>query len=182
MRASYQDSLELLRERVEISGDAQAQVSRPPRHDDDELGPSIFRLLVEDVDLSNLTVPGLFIGRSDLRRISFRGSDLHFAALNWSDVAECDFSGADLSGSDLRACRFVRCQFRGTDLTRADLRGSTFEGCAFEDAAMQGAILRRRPALLGLLRLGSDQESLPLSPAQRAAISWSADEDEPGGG
>lgn len=179
MRPSYDSSFAVLKERVEIIGTAQAQVSRPPRHDDDDFGPSIFRMLLEDVDLANLTVPGLYVGRSQLRRISFRDSDLHLSALNWSGLEECDFSGADLSGSDLRACRFVRCLFRGANLAQADLRGSTFEACAFDDAVMRGAVVHRRHRLLGLLKLGSSPR---LSAVQRAGISWSADTTEPGGG
>ncbi len=182
MRSTYDRSFLLLKERVEIIGDAQPQVSRPPRHDDEELGPSIFRLSLEDVKLDDLTVPGLYVARSDLRRISFRGSDLHLSAVNWSDLAECDFSGADLSGSDLRGCKFVRCLFRGANLAEADLRGSVFQGCEFADAVFTGAKLFRRPKLLGLFRAGDDQEALPLSTVQRAAISWSRDSPEPSGG
>jgi uncharacterized protein YjbI with pentapeptide repeats len=182
MRATYDGSFLLLKERVEIIGNPQSKVSRPPRHDDEELGPSIFRMLVEDVALEDLTLPGLYVGRSELRRVSFRGSDLHLSAINWSDLADCDFSGVDLSASDLRACTFVRCVFRGANLARADLRGSKFEGCDFVDAAMAGASLFRRPRVLGLFRAGGDQQSLALSASQRAAISWSGDSPDPGGG
>ena len=66
MRLSYDASFAILKERVEIIGDAQPAVDRPPRHDDDNLGPSIFRLMLQDVSLSDLTIPGLYIGRSEL--------------------------------------------------------------------------------------------------------------------
>ena len=181
-RASYGDSISVLKDRVDVIGDFQAQVSRTPRHDDDEPGPTIFRMLVEDVDLANLTMPGLYIGRSHLRRISFRDSDLHLSALNWSDLEECDFSETDLSRSDLRACTFVRCLFRGANLAHADLRGSTFKECRFERASMQGATLSQAPRLLRLVRLSSDQTSLPLTPHQRAEVTWSGEKREPGGG
>jgi len=182
MRPSYEDSFAVLKDRVEMIGDPQARVSRPPRHDDEELGPSIFRLSLEDVDLTNLCLPGLYVGRSELRRISFAGSDLHFSTFNWSDLVDCDFRGADLSGSDLRACKFVRCLFRDANLARSDLRGSDFEACAFDHAAMGRSALYRRPRTLGFLKLGTDQETLPLSAAQRAEIAWSPDVAEPGGG
>lgn len=181
-RASYGDSISVLKGRVEIMGDVQAEVSRPPRHDDDELGPSVFRMLVEDVDLASLTIPGLYVGRSALRRISFQGSDLHLSTFNWSDLAECNFGETDLSHSDLRACIFVRCLFRGADLAQADLRGSTFKDCNFDGAAMRGATLSQGPRLLRLFRLGSDQTSLPLSALQRAEVTWSGEKSEPGGG
>jgi uncharacterized protein YjbI with pentapeptide repeats len=182
MRTSYDSSFLVLRERVEIIGDAQSEVVRPPRHDDQEPGPSIFRMLVEDVKLEDLTLPGLYVGRSELRRVSFRGSDLHLSAINWSDLADCDFGGADLSGSDLRACKFVRCLFRGTNLAHADLRASVFEGCDFADAVMTGASLFRRSKIFGLFRAGDDQQSLALSVTQREAVSWSRNNPEPGGG
>lgn len=181
-RTSHEDSISVLKRRVEVIGDIQAQVLRPPRHDDVEPGPSIFRMLLEDVDLADLTMPGLYIGRSNLRRISFRGADLHLSALNWSDLEGCDFSEADLSGSDLRACAFVRCRFRGANLAGADLRGSTFEDCVFEGAAMRGTTLSREPLLLRLFTPGSDQTSLPLSALQRAEVTWSGEKSEPGGG
>jgi uncharacterized protein YjbI with pentapeptide repeats len=182
MRSPYDSSFLLLKERVEIVGDVQPQVSRPPRHDDEELGPSIFRLLLEDVKLEDLTVPGLYVAHSELRRISFCGSDLHLSAVNWTDLSDCDFTGADLSRSDLRACKFVRCLFRSANLVEADLRGSVFEGCEFTDALLTGAKLFRRSKLLGLFRAGDDQSGLPLSTVQRAAISWSSDSPSPGGG
>ena len=182
MRPSYEVSFGTLKNRVEIIGDPQAQVLRPPRHDDETLGPSIFRLLLEDVDLAGLTLPGLHVGRSEMRRISFGGSDLHMSTFNWSDLIDCDFSGADLSGADLRACSFVRCLFRGANLARSDLRGSNFEACVFDNAAMAGTTLYRRGRALGFFKVGTDQESLPLSAAQRAGIAWSAEAAEPGGG
>lgn len=181
-RASYAESISVLKDRVEVIGDTQAHVSRTPRHDDDSPGPSIFRMLLEDVDLANLTMPGLYIGCSHLRRISFRDSDLHLSALNWSDLEECDFSETDLSRSDLRACTFVRCIFRGANLAQADLRGSTFKECSFESASLQSATLSQSPRLLRLFNLSSDQTSLPLTALQRAEVMWSFEKSEPGGG
>jgi hypothetical protein len=84
MPASYDSSFLLFKERVGGIGDPQSVVSRPPRHDDQLLGPSIFRMLVEDVRLEDVTLPGLFVGRSEVRRLSFRGSDLHLSTFNWS--------------------------------------------------------------------------------------------------
>lgn len=182
MRMPYDQSFVILAERVEISGDPQPTVTRPPRHDDEAPGPSIFRQRLDDVSLTDLTLSGLYIGRSELKRVSFSGSDLQLATFNWSDLADCDFSGADLSGADLRSCRFLRCRFPSANLAGADLRGSSFEGCDFADAVMAAAKLHRRPKVLGFLKLGSDQTNLPLSGAQRREIDWSAETPGPGGG
>lgn len=179
---SYDDSFAHLRSQIEIIGDPRPAVDRPPRHDDDNPGPSIFRSWVEDASLGDLTLPGLYVGRSDVKRVSFRGSDLHFSCFNWSDIIECDFGWTDLSRSDLRATRFARCDFSNANLSGADLRGSRFESCIFEGASMRGAILYGRRKLLGLLAIGSDQRALPLSPAQRLEVHWSAEAPQPGGG
>jgi hypothetical protein len=179
---SYEDSFKELSERVEIIGDPRPTVDRPPRHDDDHPGPSLFRTRLEDISLADLRLPGLYVGRSELRRVSFRGSDLHFSAINWNDVVECDFRGTDFSGADLRATRFARCNFSKADLSGADLRGAEFDSCTFEGAKMRGAILHGRPKFLGFIATGFDQSSLPLSPAQRADVVWSTDTPEPGGG
>jgi hypothetical protein len=181
-RPSYVDSVALLKQRVEIIGDALPLVERPPRHDDDVLGPSMFRMLVEEVSLAGLTLPGLYVARTELRGVVFRDADLHLAAFNWSDIVECDFTRADLSDADLRACQFERCTFRDSCLVRADLRGSRFEQCAFEGANLDGARLHRRTKFLGLLPIGSDQRSLLLTDEQRRAVHWSADVPEPGAG
>jgi Pentapeptide repeats (9 copies) len=182
MRPSYDESFAILKDRVEMTGDPRPGVTHPPRHDDENPGPSLFRVLVEDVSLAGLTLPGLYVARSELRRVSFRASDLRLSAFNWSDVSECDFGDADLSRTDLRACRFVQCIFSAADLSEADLRGSTFEACAFDRATMRRTKLHRRRALLGLLKRGPDQEGLPLSADQRSEIAWSEEAPEPGGG
>lgn len=182
VRTPYDQSFAILTERVEVIGDPQPSVTRPPRHDDETPGPSIFRQALQDVSLPDLTLPGLYVGRSQLKRVSFRGSDLQLATFNWSDLFDCDFSAADLSGADLRACRFVRCQFRSANLAGADLRGSSFQECDFVDAVMAAAKLHRRPRVLGFLKLGSDQTGLPLSSAQQREIDWSAEVPAPGGG
>jgi pentapeptide repeat protein len=179
---SYEESFKELSGLVEIIGEPRPTVDKPPRHDSDPPGPSIFRLLLEDVALADLRLPGLYVGRSELRRISFRGSDLHLSAINWNDVLECDFRGTDLSGADLRSTRFARCNFSKADLSRADLRGAEFDGCTFEDAVMRGAILHSRPKFLGFISTGFDQRELPLSPTQRAEVVWSTETPEPGGG
>jgi uncharacterized protein YjbI with pentapeptide repeats len=182
MRAGYDASFAVLKERVEIVGDPRPSVTRPPRHDDDELGPSIVRLRLEGVVLAGLTLRGLYVGRSELRGVSFGDSDLRLSAFNWSDLIDCDFTAADLGGADLRACRFVRCTFRGADLSGADLRMSSFDGSTFEGAVMQGARLHRRARILGFFRAGRAQAGMVLTARQRHEAEWCSDAPEPGGG
>src|SRR5688500_12362861 len=107
--ATYEDSVLLLKERAGAMGDALPLVQRVPRPDDDPIGPSFFGPRWEVVVLAVLSLPGLYVSRSQLARISFRSSDLRLAAFNWSDVLDCDFHGADLSGAALRSSRFTRC-------------------------------------------------------------------------
>src|SRR5262245_39094725 len=102
---------------------------RMPHYDDENIGFSFFRHLIEDSDYGNLTLPGTFFGRSLLTRVSFANTDL-----SRSRMCGNDFSGADLSGCDMRASRFEGCKFTGAVLRGADLRRSSFEDCDFAGA------------------------------------------------
>jgi uncharacterized protein YjbI with pentapeptide repeats len=170
MRKSYAASFEELSEAVELVGEPRPEVLRPPRHDDRDVGPTIFRYAVSSVDLFDLTLPGLFVGRSELRHVSFTGSDLHNSTLNWNDVQACDFSGCDLSGSDLRGCSFESCSFASADLARADLRHSAFSDCDFRDAKLDGVILS-----------GDQGRALGLAEDQSRRVAWTDEPDEPQG-
>lgn len=94
-------------------------LDRRPRHDDDRPGLSFFRTRVADADLSNLTLPRTFIGRSEVSGVSFRNTDLSESTLCWSDFVDVDFRTADLRGADLRGADFVRCDFTGANLAGA---------------------------------------------------------------
>lgn len=181
MRSSYQESVDILRDRAGSEGDPLAALDRRPQYDDEEMGPSIFRTSVEHVELDHLTLPCLFVGRSRFLNVTFASTDLHLSTINWTDVVDCDFSDAILADADLRACKFRRCVFRGADLSAADLRGSTFERCTFEGAIMKGTQLQRTQKRFGF-RIGASHESLPLSDAQRAEADWRDDSPEPAGG
>jgi BTB/POZ domain-containing protein KCTD9 len=181
VRRPYDQSVAILKERIDVIGEPLASLDRRPQHDDEVLGPSIFRMIVEDVAVNELSLPCLYVGRSKLQRVSFTSSDLHLSAINWSDLVECDFSRASLVDADLRACKFASCVFTGADLSGADLRGSSFEGCTFEGAIMRGTQLYRPRKRFGV-RLGATQETLPLSDGQRAEVTWCEDSPEPGGG
>jgi uncharacterized protein YjbI with pentapeptide repeats len=181
MALSYADSVTVLKARVDIIGDALPEVTHVPRPDDDPIGPSVFRMRLEDADLSGLCLPGLYVSRSELARVLFAGTELRLAAFNWNDVLDCDFTRADLRHAELRCSRFVRCRFDAALLQDADLRGSAFQGCSFMDSRLEGAVLQRGGALSSL-GIGRRQESLPLSTKQRAGVRWTHDAPEAPGG
>jgi uncharacterized protein YjbI with pentapeptide repeats len=123
-------------------------------------------------DLSGLTLPRTFFGRSEIKGASFRGTDLRESRLCWNDFIDVDFSETILSDADLRASLFERVSFAGTDLRFADLRRSTFTNCVFDRSSMKGTILTRR--------LG---KTLSLSGSQLSEINWTDDDgEEPVGG
>ena len=147
--------------------------ARMPSYDDREpLGVSFFRCLHADADLSNLSLPRTFFGRSSLERVNFQNTDLSESRMCWNDFRDCDFSRADLTGCDMRASVFTNCRFTLALLCRAEMRGADFSHCVFSDADMAGA------KLTYLERL-----ALRLSPEQKAAVEccWRSAR-QPGGG
>jgi len=147
---------------------------RMPRHDDEgPLGFSVFRTRLADTfDLSDLSLPRSFFGRSEINRVSFRNTDLRESNLCWNDFLGTDFTDADLTRSDMRSSIFQQVVFANANLDGADLRRSSFIDCNFEGATMRGAALTR------------DQcRSMHLSEAQKLAAAWHEDDGpEPGGG
>jgi hypothetical protein len=79
-RLSYELSCDRLRELRLLARDDQAPMpNRLPRYDDEEpLGVNVFRTrLAGDLDLSDLSLPRTYFGRSEINCVSFRNSDLH---------------------------------------------------------------------------------------------------------
>jgi uncharacterized protein YjbI with pentapeptide repeats len=136
---------------------------RMPRHDDEgPLGFSVFRQrLDDDLDLSDLSLPRTFFGRSEINRVCFRNTELRESNLCWNDFLGTDFTDADLARSDMRSSIFERVTFVNTNLDGADLRQSTFTACNFEGATMKGAVLTREQG-----------PALHLSEAQKIAVDW----------
>ena len=135
---------------------------RMPSHDDPEpLGFDFFRCMESDRDLSNLTLPRTFFGRSLLERILFRNTDLSESRMCWNDFVDCDFTSADLVGCDLRSSLFRNCKFTGASLKNAELRGAEFKRCDFTGAHMEGAKLTYFQRLV-----------LPLSGDHKKVIDW----------
>ncbi len=147
----------------------------PQPEDDEVLGLSFFRTRLAKgsrIDLSNLSLPRTFFGRSEIRDVSFRNTDLSESNLRWNDLIDVDFSEASLGKGDLRASLYVRVVFANADLRGADLRYSTFEDCSFEGANMQGAVLAE-----------DQRNAAPFSASQLLAIDWRNDHGpEPSGG
>jgi hypothetical protein len=149
-----------------------------PNHDDEELGFYFYKGGLRDddqSDLSNLTLPRTFFGRSWFIRASFANTDLSESRMCWNDFDECDFCGADLSICDMRASFFRGCKFVGAVLRGADLRRSSFEDCDFAGADLTGAVAEDEDAM------GCVQDYLVEE--QKAVMAWSEDEGpEPPGG
>jgi len=171
-RKPYAESCRVLQSQELLEADQLPPLpERAPRHDDEQLGVSFFRTRLADVALDGLTVPRTFFGRSEIRGVSFGGTDLSESTANWNDFIDVDFSSADLSRADLRASIFESVSFRGAVLRGTDLRRATFRGCTFTDADMTGVKLTRAFTWL-----------FQLSRAQRAVIDWQSPGPEPEGG
>lgn len=171
MRKTYEESCAVLAARQLLEGPVPPLPARMPAFDDEVLGVSFFRTEVSGEDLSGLSLPRTFIGRSLVSTASFAGTDLSESRFCWSDFVTCDFTGASLRGADLRASAYDRCSFEGADLEGADLRRSRFMGCSFRGARMAGA--RVSKGQVGELGLDS---------AQMMSVSVQPEGDEPPGG
>ena len=117
-----------------------------PSYDDDDPRLSFFRTRLEDDDLSGLSFPRTYFGRSLFERVSIADTDLSGSRMCWNDFLGCDFSGADLTECDMRSSTFRRCRFAGALLRGTDLRRSYFEDCDFAGADLTGALVEEEDA------------------------------------
>ncbi len=172
-RLSYEVSCARLRDLGLLGRDEVPPMpARMPAYDDEEpLGVNVFRTELVRVDLSGLTLPRTYIGRSRLDVVQFHNTDLSESNLCWNDFAHVEFDGADRTRADLRASSFFRVSFRGAELRGADFRRSSFEYCAFTNALMDGVSAPRDPQFI-------------ISPAQQAVVTWFDPDEgpEPDGG
>jgi uncharacterized protein YjbI with pentapeptide repeats len=171
-RLSYLESCRHLG-RLGENGEPPSIPDRMPRYDGAEpWGVNFFRERVQDKDFSNLTLPKTYFGRSELKGVRFRNTDLSQSNLCWNDFIDVDFSETILDACDLRCSLFERVKFIDADLRAADLRGSSFKACLFDGANVQGAILTRAQGV-----------RIALSKEQRISVDWRDDEGpEPDGG
>jgi len=173
-RRSFEASVAVLREMGLVADTGQVRIpDAMPRHDDDApCGVGMFRMGVEDRDLSALDLPRSFLARAQVVQCDFSDTNLTESNLCWSEFTDVDFSHADLRSADLRNAVFERADFSHADLSQADLRHADLRDCRFIGATMTGARVGTalRPRLL-------------LNVGQHAAIDWREDEGEeaPGG-
>lgn len=172
-RLPYEKSIEKLQQ-IGFLGEGEfppMPKQRPQQSDPEPLGFSFYRTFVSEEDLSNLTLPRTFFGRSELSKTSFSNSDLSESTLCWNDFVSVDFSSALLPNSDMRSSLFQNCDFNHADLSNSDMRRSSFEGCTFRGANLKGA------------KLSSDQRLIiDLTEEQFSRIVWLPPGEEPAGG
>lgn len=159
--------------RLGESGEPPSIPDRMPRYGGAEpWGVNFFREQVQEKDFSNLTMPRTYFGRSEVKGVRFRNTDLTQSNLCWNDFIDVDFSEAILQACDLRCSLFESVRFIDTDLRAADLRRSSFKACLFDGANVQGAILTHAQGV-----------RIALSKEQRISVDWCDDEGpEPDGG
>ncbi len=139
-RHDYNKSFEIAQEALGIEGEPIENVTQRPAHDDEELGPSLFRTGVEDAEVHDLTLPGLFIGRTDVRSLRMTNCDLRLSTFCWNDFTGCVFERSILRATDFRNSNYLRCSFVDADLREADLRRTFFEQCDFTGADLTRAV------------------------------------------
>ena len=119
-------------------------------------GVEFFRTFVGGGDdLSGLTLPNTFFGRSEINDCSFANTDLSESTMCWNDFVAVDFSDADLTNSDLRASSYTDVKFVACDLKGADLRRSSFVNCNFENAEVDFATIT--PEQVEMMNLTEEQ-------------------------
>jgi uncharacterized protein YjbI with pentapeptide repeats len=172
-RKSYEDSCRFLQEAGWLkAGVVPLLPPGRPNYDDEQLGVEFFRTRVADEVFENLTLPRTFFGRSEIKDVSFVGTDLSESTLCWNDFIRVNFSNCDLSRSDLRGAIFQKVNFSEANLSAADMRRSDFSSCDFSHAAFCGTKLTKRQA-----------KRLHLSDEQLQEIEWQdSDGEEPEGG
>jgi len=167
-RKSFDESCQILRDLGFIKPDEQPVIPpcQPKYEDEEPLGVSFFRWIIEDMILADLTLPRTYFGKSEFINCAFRNCDLNDSNLIWNDFKQIDFSHSNLSNSDMRGSVFDSCSFVKADLTSADLRQSSFNGCKFTGARMKGAKVE-----------DYWQDQLPWTKQQMSDIDW---QDDPG--
>jgi uncharacterized protein YjbI with pentapeptide repeats len=173
-KRTYEESCRYLQQAGWLDANASipALPASRPNYDDAILGVEFFRTLLSDAKLEYLTLPRMYFGRSEIRNVSFAGSDLSESTFCWNNFIQVSFIKCDLSNSDLRAALFENVDFSDANLANTDMRRSEYIGCTLLNANMTGVKLTRKQG-----------EQLPLSMEQNQQIDWQDfDGDEPGGG
>lgn len=174
MKKTFDETINTLRELGLIYDDQSPRLPEVmPKFDDpDPCGFSIFRMGIEDLDLSALDMRRTFFSRSEIVGCNFTDTDLAESNMCWNDFISVNFTRANLAGADLRASIYENTNFTECNLSGSDLRLAEFNNCIFTLANMQGAKLTKTAG-----------EALPLSIQQKKQIDWQDTEgEEPSGG
>ncbi|MGQ0626650.1 MAG: pentapeptide repeat-containing protein [Phycisphaerales bacterium] len=172
-RRTYEESVAELQRLGYLEADEFPPIPghRPCYGDDEPLGVGFFRAHVTG-ELSGMTLPRTFFGRSEVCDANFCNTDFSESTLCWCTFVGVNLAGACLRDSDLRASYFERVNFSTCDLRGTDLRMSSFSDCDFSGAMVKG---------MKLVRSQADQ--VKLDSMQAGAVDWQSDEgEEPGGG
>ena len=129
--------------------------------DTEEEDFTFFRTFLREANLSRMTLPRTYFGRTGFELVSFLDSDLKQSYMCENDWLDCDFTAADLSETDMSSSLYYGCRFKRAILNDADLREAEFVDCDFTEAEMRGAVLSHEQADIFLW-----------SERQRAAIDW----------
>ena len=89
-----------------------------------------------------MTLADLRSARSEGKRPSAPGADLHGANLYGADLRGADLDGANLHGADLDGANLRGANLHGADLDGANLRGANLDGANLRGANLRGANLR----------------------------------------
>jgi uncharacterized protein YjbI with pentapeptide repeats len=174
VRKTFQETADRLRE-LGLVFDEQLPTlpAALPHYDDEEpCGFSVFRMEIEDMDLSCLDMRRTFFSRSEISGCSFHNTNLEESNLCWNDFIGVNFSSANLAKSDLRASTYENVDFSECDLSGSDLRQAEFNSCNFDNSIMAGVKLTKT--------VGA---TIRISEKQIGEIDWQESEgDEPGGG
>lgn len=135
-----------------------------PQLDPDNERISLFRTIVEDCELNDLTLDAIDFCRSTIRRVKVFRASLINATMRWNDFFDCEFDSTDLTRADMRSSLFMRCSFKHCTLNYADLRHSHFELCTFLGATVIGTKLTYEQG-----------DVLNLDAEQRRRIDWQDD-------
>ncbi|MBV7486026.1 DUF2169 domain-containing protein [Bordetella sp. BOR01] len=122
-------------------------------------GQSCAWALLQDLDLSDVSLRGVDLSRAQIERCILRRADLDGAKFHETDLRQCDLAEARLDGSDFNLAMLTGCALDGVSaqgadfsqarlktvsLAKAVLGGTQWAGaqvgeCGFEQAAMQAA-------------------------------------------
>ncbi|CAM3696800.1 DUF2169 domain-containing protein [Bordetella tumulicola] len=127
------------------------------------VGQSCAWALLQDLDLTGVSLRGVDLSRALMQRCILRNADLENANFQETELQQCDFVGARLdqsrfsraqltecmmdgasaSGADFTQARLKAVSLANAGLTKTQWRHAQVEQCGFDHAFMQGAQAER---------------------------------------